>query len=103
MPISHRNHKQPKNNHPTTIARATPSVETKTVENCTNEPTQRRWLIIVQHEVVMYGEDKEAAQRSLSRSEFFKDRVNLQCVYIAEIPLHEKQEPIIDQRKAPGS
>lgn len=101
MSISHRNNKQSKHNHTTTVTRTTPQVKTKTNTECT--PKQKRWLIIVQHEVIIYGEDERAAERSLSHSEFFKDRVNLKCVYISELPLHDKQEPIIDIRKAPGS
>ncbi len=63
----------------------------------------KRYLILVQHEVIVYGEDEKAAERSLSRSEFFRNRVNVKCAYITELPLHDKQEPIIDERKAPGS
>jgi hypothetical protein len=64
---------------------------------------QKRYLLLVQHEVIIYGEDEKAAQSSLFRSLFAKDRTNLKVVYIQEIPLHDKQEPIIDERRAPGS
>jgi hypothetical protein len=63
----------------------------------------KRYLILVQHEVIVYAEDDKAAERSLLRNPFTKDRTNLKCVYIQELPLHDKQEPIIDERKAPGS
>jgi hypothetical protein len=63
----------------------------------------KRYLILVQHEVIMYGEDEKAAERSLLHNKFFSDRTNLKCVYIQELPLHDKQEPITDERKAPGS
>jgi hypothetical protein len=63
----------------------------------------KRYLILVQHEVIMYGEDKKAAECSLLHSQFFRDRTNLKCVYIQELPLHDKQEPTIDERKAPGT
>ena len=63
----------------------------------------KRYLILVQHEVIMYGEDEKAATSSLLHNKFMRDRTNLKCVYVQELPLHDKQEPIIDERKAPGT
>jgi len=67
-----------------------------------NRP-MKRYLILVQHEVIMYGEDEKAATSSLLHSKFMRDRTNIKCVYVQELPLHDKQEPIIDVRTAPGS
>jgi len=53
--------------------------------------------------VIMYGEDEKAATSSLLHNKFMRDRTNLKCVYVQELPLHDKQEPIIDVRTAPGS
>lgn len=62
-------------------------------------------MLLVQHEVVIYAEDEKAAKRSLLSNHFLRNRTNLQCTYIAEIPLpeHEDTRSIIDERKAPGS
>jgi len=62
-------------------------------------------MILVQHEVIIYAEDEKAAERSLLRSEFMKNRVNLHCTYISEIPMpgDEKTGSVIDERKAPGA
>ena len=49
---------------------------------------QKRYLLLVQHEVIMYGEDEKAAQSSLFHSQFARDRTNLKCVYIQEIPFY---------------
>ena len=64
---------------------------------------QKRFLILVQHEVIMYGEDEKAATRSLLHSKFMRERTNVKCVYVQELPLHDKQETIIDCRTAPGT
>lgn len=64
---------------------------------------QKRYRIIVSHEVIMYGENEKAVRNSLFAHEFLKNRTNLQCIFIEEIPLHEKHEVIEDYRKAPGA
>lgn len=63
----------------------------------------KRYVIIVQHEVVVYAKDKKAAEGSLLNNPFLKDRTNVRCVSITEIPLYEKTESVIDERKAPGA
>ena len=45
----------------------------------------------------------KAATRSLLHSKFMRERTNVKCVYVQELPLHDKQEPIIDCRTAPGT
>ena len=53
----------------------------------------------------MYGEDEKAAKSSLLRSAFAKDRTNLQCVYIQELPLPKDEKNVVFEnwRKAPGA
>ena len=76
----------------------------KTISHTTVTPApQKRFLILVQHEVIMYGEDEKAATRSLLHSKFMRERTNVKCVYVQELPLHDKQEAIIDCRTAPGT
>lgn len=63
----------------------------------------KRYMVIVQHEVVVYGEDEKAAKSSLSR--IMSNRTNLQCVFIQELPMpnDEKISVIEDYRRAPGA
>lgn len=65
----------------------------------------KRYMILVQHEVIVYAENEKAAASSLLSNEFIKNRTNPKCVFIQQIPLpnDEIMEPIIDVRKAPGS
>jgi hypothetical protein len=65
---------------------------------------QKRFMMIVQHEVTVYGEDEKAATRSLLRTPFAKERTNLHIVFIQEIPMpiDEKITVFEDYRKAPG-
>jgi hypothetical protein len=65
----------------------------------------KRYKIVVQHEVVMYAESEQEAERNLLATPFMKSRTNPRCVYLTEIPLpeNETQTPILDERKAPGS
>ncbi|VVB55211.1 Uncharacterised protein [uncultured archaeon] len=62
-------------------------------------------MILIQHEVIVYGEDEKAAKSSLLRSAFAKDRTNLQCVYIQELPLPKDEKNVVFEnwRKAPGA
>ena len=65
----------------------------------------KRYQIIVQHEVIVYGENERAAKSSLLHNAFLKDRTNVRCVSVTEIPMpgSEKSEGFIDVRKAPGA
>jgi hypothetical protein len=62
-------------------------------------------MILVQHEVIVYGENEKAATSSLLRSEFMKNRTNLKCVFIQELPMPNEEKSIVfeDWRKAPGA
>ena len=62
----------------------------------------KRYQIVVQHEVIVYAENERAAKSSLLHNAFLKDRTNVQCVSVTEIPEHEPSE-FIDVRKAPGA
>ena len=63
----------------------------------------KRYMMLVQHEVIIYGEDEQAAQRSLLR--VMGNRTNLKCVYITELPMPNdtKSKVFEDCRKAPGA
>jgi len=65
----------------------------------------KRYVLLVQHEIIMYAEDEKAALSSLFSDIFMRGRTNLQCVQITEIPLPEREaaRTITDKRKAPGS
>jgi hypothetical protein len=63
---------------------------------------QKRFMMVIQHEIIVYGENEKAAESSLLRTPYAKKRTNLHVVFIQEIPLHEKTEIIEDYRKAPG-
>lgn len=65
----------------------------------------KRYKIVVQHEVTYYAESEKEAERNLLETPFMKARTNPRCVYTTEIPLpeNEKQAPLIDERRAPGS
>jgi|KBSSwiStaDraftv2_1062776.scaffolds.fasta_scaffold330577_2 hypothetical protein len=66
---------------------------------------KRRYKIVVQHEVIIYAENRQAAEKNLLATPFMRSRTNPECVSITQLPLpeDEKQEPLIDERKAPGS
>lgn len=66
---------------------------------------RRRYKIVVQHEVIMYAENKEQAQHNLLESPFMKARTNPVCVSVTQIPLPEDEThaPLIDERRAPGT
>jgi len=65
----------------------------------------KRYKIVVQHEVVIYAESEKTAEQNLLATPFMKSRTNPRCVYTTEIPLpeNEPQNPVIDERRAPGS
>jgi hypothetical protein len=65
----------------------------------------KRYKIVVQHEVVIYAESEKTAEQNLLATHFMKSRTNPRCVYVTEIPLpeNEVQNPVIDERRAPGS
>jgi hypothetical protein len=65
----------------------------------------KRYKVIIQHEVIIYGDDEEAAKGSLSRNPFLRDRTNLQCISITELPMPEDEGSSFfeDHRKAPGA
>jgi len=65
----------------------------------------KRYEIIIQHEIIIYAEDEEAAKSSLSHNSFLRDRTNLKCVSITEIPMPETEKTTFfeDYRKAPGA
>lgn len=65
----------------------------------------KRYKIVVQHEVVFYAESEKAAEENVLATPFMKSRTNARCVYVTEIPLpeNERQAPLIDERRAPGS
>jgi hypothetical protein len=65
----------------------------------------KRYKIVVQHEVVFYAESEKAAEDGVLATPFMKSRTNPRCVYVTEIPLpeNEPQNPLIDERRAPGS
>jgi hypothetical protein len=65
----------------------------------------KRYKIVVQHEVVFYAESEKAAEENVLATPFMKSRTNPRCVYVTEIPLpeDERQAPVIDERRAPGS
>lgn len=65
----------------------------------------KRYKIVVQHEVIVYAESEQEAERNLLAGPFMRSRTNARCVYITEIPLpeNEQQKPVIDERRAPGS
>lgn len=96
---SQRNVKSPKNNHLTPIK----SALLKEASEKSVPRSQKRYLVVVSHEVIIYAENEKVAEGNLRRSESMKDRTNLKIVYMKEIPLPEN-EPIqlIDTRKAPG-
>ena len=65
----------------------------------------KRYRMIVSHEVIIYAEDEKAARRSLFHN--MKERTNVQCISIDEIPMPDKEKIgttehyYIDNRKAP--
>jgi len=65
----------------------------------------KRYQITVQHEVIVYAENERAAKGSLLHNTFLKNRTNVECVSITELPMpgNEKSEGFIDVRKAPGA
>lgn len=65
----------------------------------------KRYKIVVQHEVIIYAETEKQAEQNLLATPFMKERTNPRCVYVTEIPLpeNERQTPLIDERRAPGS
>jgi hypothetical protein len=52
----------------------------------------KRYLVIVQHEVTVYGNSKKEAEQNVRNSEFLRNRVNLVCTYISEMALPDKEE-----------
>lgn len=72
-------------------------------ENLCGDSETKRYLIIVQHEIVMYAGNEKEAEKAVLRNPFFKDRTNLRVTYISEIPLTEKLQAFEDYRKAPGA
>ena len=66
---------------------------------------KRRYMIVVQHEVIIYAETVKQAEHNLLESPFIKARSNPKCVSVTQIPLpeDEPQNPLIDERRAPGS
>jgi hypothetical protein len=65
----------------------------------------KRYIVLIQHEVIIYGENEKAALSSLFSNPFLKQRSNLQCVSITETPMPEDEVPrvVTDKRKAPGA
>jgi hypothetical protein len=65
----------------------------------------KRYEIIIQHEIIIYAEDEEAARGSLSHNSFLRDRTNMKCVSITEILMPEAERAVFfeDNRKAPGA
>lgn len=65
----------------------------------------KRYKILVQHELIVYANSPEEAEKALLAHPFMKSRTNPQCVTTHEVPLPENeiQSPIIDERRAPGS
>ncbi|HEX6826554.1 MAG TPA: hypothetical protein VF077_09600 [Nitrospiraceae bacterium] len=65
----------------------------------------KRYKILVQHELIMYAESEQDAEKKLLATPFMKARTNPQCMKTTEIPLpiDEPMIPIIDGRTAPGS
>ena len=65
----------------------------------------KRYMILVQHEVIVYGESEQAAERSLLSNKFMKERTNPKCVFIQEIPMPDQKKHVVfeDWRKAPGA
>lgn len=65
----------------------------------------KRYKIVIQHEVIMYAETEQEAERNCLATSFMKGRTNPRCVYVTEIPLpeNEPQTLVIDERRAPGS
>ncbi len=64
-----------------------------------------RYQILIQHEVIIYAESAEQAQKNLLETPFVKARTNPKCVSVTQIPLplDEPQSPLIDERRAPGT
>lgn len=67
------------------------------------QPVQRRFMLIIQHEVVMYGEDEKTARANFLRSPFAKERTNLHITFAQEITHEERVAVFEDYRKAPGA
>ena len=65
----------------------------------------KRYLIIVQHEVTVYAENENQAEKTVRNSEFMKGRTNLRCVYITEIIMPEQEKTVFfeDWRRASKS
>ena len=65
----------------------------------------KRYMILVQHEVVIYAENEKSAKANLMRN--MANRTNPQCVFIQEIPLPKDEKIDVheyyDNRKTPGA
>jgi hypothetical protein len=64
----------------------------------------KRYEIVIQHEVIIYAENEKAAECSLYNNQFLRNRTNLICISITELPMPEDEGiPYLeDHRKAPG-
>ncbi len=67
------------------------------------QPVQRRFMLIIQHEVIMYGEDEKKARANFLRTPFAKERTNLHITYAQEITNEERVTVFEDYRRAPGA
>lgn len=65
----------------------------------------KRYAVTIQHEVIIYGEDEQGVANTLAQNPDMKLRYKLQVISVKEIPLPENEpsQPIIDERRAPGS
>lgn len=65
----------------------------------------KRYKIVVRHELIVYADSEEEAEKAILASDFMKSRTNPHCLSVAEIPMpeNEPQVPIIDERRAPGT
>lgn len=63
----------------------------------------KRYAIVVQHEVIMYAEDEDSAKNKVLNNPDMRLRHKLECVSVTEIPMHDEQTAIIDERRAPGA
>jgi hypothetical protein len=61
-------------------------------------PPLKRYAIIVQHEIIVYGYSQKLAVETVTRAYAAGSKV----VTITELPLVETEVKIIDNRNAPG-
>jgi len=65
------------------------------------KPTLKRYAIIIQHEVIVYGYDTEAAKRTATAAYAAK----VKCISAKELPPVEVEamgSTVVDNRNAPG-